>query len=133
MTAERLLAEGDVEEREELLDGRVQVALGGAAGETVVACTLVWRLGRTGDVPLEEGFLTLEGADGGSEVNASLDDGSVAEQPETGAATVRATFVVDAASGGRVREGARLRGEFEVGSERWTAALVIELEGEPAG
>ena len=121
---QHLTAEGDVEEREELLDGRVQVALGGATGDLDVSCTLVWLLGRDGDVPLEEGYLTLVSEDG--ELEAALESGTVAEQPETGAAVVRAAFVVDATSGGLSTEGARLHAEIDVGAERWSGELTLE-------
>ena len=118
-------AAGEVVEREELLDGRAQVVLDGAAGSeggVAVALTLVWLLGREGEVPLAEGYATVSADDGG-ELNASLEAGTAAVSAETGAAVVRATFVVDGVEGGLAERGARIACELEVGAEEWRGAL----------
>ena len=102
MTSAIWRVSGEVIEREELLDGRCQVVLDGVADSTddpdaggvAFAVSLVWLLGREGEVPLTEGFVTVA-ADAG-ELNASLDAGGVETSDETGAAAVRARFVVDA-------------------------------------
>ena len=123
-------------EREELLDGRCQVVLDGEAvadgddtetGGVVFALSLVWLLGREGEVPLAEGFVTV--ATDAGELNASLDAGSVGTNEETGAATVRASFVVDAVEGEPAASGEQVTCDIEVGTESWSG----ELRLEPAG
>ena len=116
---------GEVSEREELLDGRSQVVLDGAAEEAPgveVSCTLVWLLGREGEIPLSEGYVTVVDADRG-ELNASLDSGSVIAGDETGAAQVRASFAVDAVEGALAAEGDRVTCDLEVGVEGWAGEL----------
>ena len=127
---------GEVIEREELLDGRCQVVLHGEsdAGDGVAfAVSLVWLLGREGEIPLAEGYVTV--ADDAGELNASLDGGAVEASDETGAAAVRARFVVDAAEGdlsgfpqlrGDPAGGARVTCEIEVGTEAWSGELRLE-------
>lgn len=142
MTTVLWQAGGEVIEREELLDGRCQVVLDGeaagdgGAGGVVFALTLVWLLGREGEVPLAEGFVTVSGDAG--ELNASLDTGSVEATDETGASAVRARFVVDAAEGdltsfpqlrGAAASGARVTCEIEVGAESWSGVLRLEVAG----
>ena len=144
MTAAVWRVRGEVIEREELLDGRCQVVLDGEAdpddeagtGSVAFAVSLVWLLGREGDVPLAEGYVTI--ADDSAELNASLDAGSVETSDETGAAAVRARFVVDAAEGeldgfpqlrSDPSSGARVACEIEVGTESWSGELRLE---EPA-
>ena len=114
--------DGEVSEREELLDGRSQVVLEGDTEGLVVTLTLVWLIGREGEVPLTEGFLTLVDPDGG-EVNASLEAGGVSQSAETGAASVRATFVVDAVDGALAVPGDRAGCELEIGAESWSGEL----------
>ena len=116
---------GEVSEREELLDGRFQVALDGEAGDAPgidVSWTLVWLLGREGEVELSEGYVTLVDAERG-ELNASLAAGSVIAGDETGAAQVRASFVVDALDGTLAAEGDRVACDLEVGVEEWSGEL----------
>ena len=132
---------GEVIEREELLDGRCQVVLDGEAdasdeadaGGVAFAVSLVWLLGREGEVPLAEGYVTI--ADAAAELNASLDAGNVETSDETGAAAVRARFVVDAAEGdldgfpqlrGDPASGARVTCDIEVGTESWSGELRLE-------
>ena len=132
---------GEVIEREELLDGRCQVVLDGEAdsadeadaGGVAFAVSLVWLLGREGEVPLAEGYVTV--ADDAAELNASLDTGNVETSDETGAAAVRARFVVDAAEGdlggfpqlrGDPASGARVTCDIEVGTESWSGELRLE-------
>ncbi len=132
---------GEVIEREELLDGRCQVVLDGEAdsedrpdaGGVVFAVSLVWLLGREGEVPLAEGYVTV--ADATAELNASLDAGNVETSDETGAAAVRARFAVDAAEGdlegfpqlrGDPASGARVTCDIEVGTESWSGELRLE-------
>ena len=116
---------GEVSEREELLDGRFQVVLDGGAEDTPhieVSWTLVWLLGREGEVELSEGYVTVADAEQG-ELNASLDAGSALVSGETGAAQVRASFVVDAVDGALAAVGDRVSCELEVGVEDWTGEL----------
>ena len=132
---------GEVIEREELLDGRCQVVLDGEAdsvdeadaGGVAFAVSLVWLLGREGEVPLAEGYVTV--ADDAAELNASLDAGNVETSDETGAAAVRARFVVDAAEGdldgfpqllGDPASVARVTCDIEVGTESWSGELRLE-------
>ena len=95
--------------------------------------SLVWLLGREGAVPLTEGFVTV--ADDAGELNASLDAGNVEASDETGAAAVRARFVVDAAEGDLTgfpqlradpASGARLTCDIEVGTESWSGEIRLE-------
>ncbi|MDA1062492.1 MAG: hypothetical protein O2895_06260 [Chloroflexi bacterium] len=140
---------GEVVEREELLDGRSQVVLEGealseggadgaaaAGGEAAVTLTLVWLLGRDGEVPLTEAYITLVGSDHNAgvagELNASLEAGTAEVSAETGAAVVRATFVVDAVEGGLAEPGARLACDLEVGAEEWGGELRLD-DGERNG
>lgn len=118
-------ADGEVLEREELLDGRFQVVLDGQAETAAVAVTLVWLLGREGGVPLAEGYVTVTPDEGG-ELNASLDAGEVEVSAETGAAVVRATFLVDAVEGELARAGDRVTCDLEVGAESWSGELRLE-------
>ena len=139
MTSTAWRASGEVIEREELLDGRCQVVLDGEAvaggegedpGGVVFALSLVWLLGREGEVPLAEGYVTVT-ADTG-ELNASLDAGSVGTSEETGAATVRASFIVDAVEGEPAASGERVSCDIEVGTESWSGELRLERAGEDA-
>ena len=141
MTSAIWRVSGEVIEREELLDGRCQVVLDGVADSTddpdaggvAFAVSLVWLLGREGEVPLTEGFVTVA-ADAG-ELNASLDAGGVETSDETGAAAVRARFVVDAAEGdlagfpqlrGDPTSGAQVTCDIEVGTESWSGELRLD-------
>ena len=128
-------AEGEVSEREELLDGRLQLVLDGETADGLaVSFSLVWLLGREGATPLAEGFATLAGAS--SELNASLASGEVEAAAETGEASVRARFAVDAAEGGAsalAAPGAILACGLEVGAESWRGELRIEAAPERAG
>ncbi len=121
-------AAGEVSEREELLDGRSQVVLDGDADGLAVTLTLVWLIGREGEVPLTEGYLTLVDPDGG-EANASLEAGGVSQSAETGAASVRATFVVDAVDGALAVPGDRASCELEIGAESWSGELRLGGRG----
>ncbi len=129
-------AEGEVSEREELLDGRLQLVLDGETADGLaVSFSLVWLLGREGATPLAEGFATLAGA-GGGELNASLASGEVEAAVETGEASVRARFAVDAAEGGAralAAPGAILACGLDVGAESWRGELRIEAAPERAG
>ena len=87
-------------------------------------------------MPLSEGYVTI--ADDYADLNASLDAVSVEPSDETGAAAVRARFVVDAAEGdldafpqlrGDPSSRARVACEIEVGTESWSGELRLE---EPA-
>ena len=123
--AERVRVEGEVSEREELLDGRFQAVLDGESADPPgieVSWTLVWLLGREGEVPLSEGYVTVVDADRG-ELNGSLEAGSVIAGDETGAAQVRASFVVDAVDGALAAEGDRVSCDLEVGVEAWAGEL----------
>lgn len=122
---DRLRVGGEVSEREELLDGRFQVVLDGeaeGAAGVEVSCTLVWLLGREGEVPLSEGYVTVVDAERG-ELNASLEAGTVLAGDETGAAQVRASFAVDAVDGALAAEGDPVACDLEVGVEEWSGEL----------
>lgn len=115
-------ASGEVSEREELLDGRLQVALDGETADGLaVSLTLVWPIGREGGAPLAEGYLTVAG--GAGELNASLESGEAGAGDDTGAAAVRARFAVDAAEGALAPLGAPVECELEVGTDSWSGDL----------
>lgn len=125
MTEQRLQARGEVSDRQELLDGRYQVALDGEAEDIVISGTLTWSLGREGDVPIEEADLTLE--DDEVELNASLaggtiEDGRMRLNPDTGAASVTVSLTVDAAE---EWDGApeRVELDIEIGVDEWFGEL----------
>ena len=128
--------EGEVSERTELLNGTLQlsiegeVAADGAAADSAasweLSASFAWRLARDGDVPLSEGDLTLEGHDG--ELFATLGAGVATVDPDSGAATVRATFIIDGVEGERLidlglRPDGAVTAELTVGAERWSGEL----------
>ncbi len=133
--------EGEVSERTELLNGTLQlsiegeVAADGAVTDSAVAdsaaswelsASFAWRLARDGDVPLSEGDLSLEGHDG--ELFATLDAGVATVDPDSGAATVRATFIIDGVEGERLatlglRPDGAVSAELTVEAERWRGEL----------
>ncbi len=116
---------GEVSEREDLLDGRVRVELDGSAEDWSVAASLGWRRGREGEVALEEGELTLTA--GTAELYASLagDGGAVEPDPETGAADVRANFVVEGTAGDWPAPVDRLVCTLAIGTEEWSGELSL--------
>ncbi len=142
--------EGEVSERAELLNGALQlsiegvVAAGSAATDRVgtdeaapweLSASLSWRLGRDGDVPLSEGDLTLEGRDG--EFFETLTEGVAAVDPDSGAATVRATFMIDGVEGDRLldlglRADSAVAAEFAIDAERWSGELRLPARVEGA-
>ncbi len=117
--------QGEVSEREDLLDGRVRVDLDGRtdgeAGGWTVVLSVGWRRGREGEVALDEGELTL--VDGNHELFASLDTGTAEPDEETGAARIRATFAVDDSAGDWPEAVERIACTFEAGSEEWSGEL----------
>ena len=77
-------------------------------------------------MPLSEGDLTLEGHDG--ELFATLGAGVATVDPDSGAATVRATFIIDGVEGERLidlglRPDGAVTAELTVGAERWSGEL----------
>lgn len=127
MAAQRWRVAGEVSEREDLLDGRVRLSLEGEAGSLALSAAFGWRRGRAGVSALEPGdcFLSLEDA-AGDELHAAAESGSVSIDPDTAAATVRARFVVEEASGGLAEPGQRLEMECAVGAEAWSGELRLE-------
>ncbi len=145
-TGELLRGDGEVSERTELLNGTLQLSIEGvvAAGSAVagsaatdgvatenaapweLSASFAWRLGRDGDVPLSEGDLTLESSDG--ELFATLGEGVATVDPDTGAASLRATFIVDGVQGERLadlglRPNSAVTAELTVDAERWSGEL----------
>lgn len=119
-------ASGGVSEREELLDGRLQVALDGETADGLaVSLTLVWLIGREGGAPLDEGYLTV--ADGAGELNASLESGETGSGDDSGATAVRARFAVDDAEGALAPLGSPVECELEVGAESWSGELRLGI------
>jgi hypothetical protein len=119
-------ASGEVTERAELLNGSLQVALDGeveSREEQPWRCSssMSWQIGRAGEVPLSEGDLTLEAGSG--ELFAVLDHGTASVDPDTGAATVRAVFLVDGAQGGALAPGDRVECLLHIEAETWTGEL----------
>jgi hypothetical protein len=132
MAAREIIASGEVSERQELLDGRCVVELDGGAGELAITCSLSWRLGRDGDVPVEEGALTIEGERG--EVSAVLagappERGVVRTNADTGTTFVRAGFEVEAAEGGVAAPGDAIECELEIGVDEWRGRVVVVRSG----
>ena len=116
-------AQGEVTEREDLLDGRVRVELAGEAAGWLVEAAFGWRRGRAGETQLDAAdcFLTL--IDGDRELHASVEAGTVAIDPETGAAGVDVRFAVEEVEGGFAVRGRRLTGAFTVGIEAWSGEI----------
>jgi hypothetical protein len=112
--------QGEVSEREDLLDGRVRLDLDGDAAGWVVALSLGWRRGREG-VALDEGELTLE--DGSRELYASLDSGTVETDEETGAANVVVTLTVDDSTDDWLASPERISCSLAIGGEQWSGEL----------
>ncbi len=92
------MAQGEVTEREDLLDGRVRLELAGSGGDATIEAGFAWRRGRA-SVALEVADSYLTVIEGDSELHATALSGTVAEEPETGAARIRAQFIVDDAVG----------------------------------
>jgi hypothetical protein len=124
--------QGEISEREDLLDGRVRIDLDGRAGGEsgddgdggggwVVAASFGWRRGREGAVELDEGELTL--IDGDQELFASLDMGTAEPDDETGAARISASFVIDHSAGDWPQPVARIACTVDAGSEQWSGEL----------
>ncbi|MEE8336718.1 MAG: hypothetical protein V3R95_01520 [Dehalococcoidia bacterium] len=113
--------QGEVSEREDLLDGRVRVDLDGDAEGWTVTASFGWRRGREGEVVLEEGELTL--ASDGGELYASIDGGAVEADGEIGAAHVRADFVVEGTDGDWPAPVARIVCTLVIGTEQWSGEL----------
>ncbi len=137
---ELLRGEGEISERTELLNGTLQLSIEGvvAAGSAVaggaapweLSASFAWRLGRDGDVPLSEGDLTLESSDG--ELFATLGEGVATVDPDSGAASLRATFIVDGVQGKRLadlglRPNSAVTAELTVDAERWSGELRLPL------
>jgi hypothetical protein len=124
---------GEVSERTELLNGALQVALdrqanGGADGEARTwrcSSSFTWKIGRSDEVPLLEGDLAIEDAseDGEFEVFAVLEQGTAVVDPDTGAAAVRATLIVDGARGDLVCAGDTIACELRIDSETWEGEI----------
>ncbi len=94
MTDQTWAATGEVTEREDLLDGRVRIELAGTAGNAVIEAGFAWRRGRH-SIALEAADSYLTVVDGDSELHAMALGGTVTEEPETGAASIRAQFIIE--------------------------------------
>jgi hypothetical protein len=128
-------ASGEVSERGELLDGSLQLALEGSCEladvEWIVSMTLAWPLAEAGEVPLAEGDLSLDAPERG--LFAVLDEGVVVSDPDTGAAQVTASFLVDATDGETAPAGeaavAGVECSIEVDVEAWRGELTLVEAG----
>jgi hypothetical protein len=120
-------AAGEVSERAELLNGFLQLSLDGEAvrGDGRWQCTssLAWQLGRSGEVALKEGDLSLE--DGDRELFAVLEQGTARPDLDTGSAVVEAVFTVDGARGDWAAPGDRVACELHIEVETWRGELRI--------
>ncbi len=122
---------GDVVERQELLDGTVQLVLEGESGHLQLSATFSWRIGGDGEAELREGELTLEDGsvpDAVSELYALLDSGTLTVDAESGDLRIECLYVVDGAVGdwgplGAGREHGRLPGSFAVAAAEWSGRL----------
>jgi hypothetical protein len=125
-------ASGEVTEREDLLDGRVRVALQGTAGPWQLDAVIGWRRGRTDaiEVEPEDTYLTLFG-DGG-EFNAAAVGGTVTVDPDTAAADVEAALTLERGAGSAERPARDRTGAIEValnvGLEAWSGTVRLDLE-----
>lgn len=132
---------GEVVDREEKLDADCFVALDGwaqpAPGQRLpCAITLSWSLGREGATALTDGDLVLMlGGDGGAELSATLERGSVMTDPDSGVVHVELGFTVDEGAAGRVEQGALVRGVLELAAMRWSGELRVReiAPGPPDG
>jgi hypothetical protein len=124
--------QGEISEREDLLDGRVRIDLDGRAGGErggggddgggwVVAASFGWQRGRAGSVELDEGELAL--LDGDHELFASLVTGTAESDEETGAARISARFLIDDSAGDWPQPVARIACTLDAGSEQWSGEL----------
>lgn len=122
-------AAGEVSERSEKLDGDLALTLDGAvdppegapASQAGWWCTIAlsWTLGREGMVTLNEGDLSLQEVSAAGEISAILESGGVATDPDTGQATVQASFMVE----GGPLAGRLLGATIEIGVEEWHGTL----------
>lgn len=94
MTDQVWAATGEVTDREDLLDGRVRIELAGTAGEAIIEAGFAWRRGRN-SIALDAADSYLTVVDGDSELHATALGGTVSEEPETGAASIRAQFIIE--------------------------------------
>ena len=124
---------GEVSERQELLDGTVQLSLEVEASGLFLAATFAWQLARD-DVELLEGDLTLEDrtvSDGTHELYALLHAGTCAIDPDTGEARIEGTYLVDGLVGDWLmlgaagREGGRLPCRFAIGVSEWQGEINV--------
>jgi hypothetical protein len=93
-----LLVEGDVVERQELLNGTVVLTFEGASmdGAWRFSATASWNAGITASAP--EGDLTLARADG-AEVLATVTEVTPHQSEEEGSLELELTYVVDDVAG----------------------------------
>lgn len=131
MTAESEISfplAGEVSDRQERLNGDLLLELDGFvdAGdeEWAVTLNLAWVIGREGEIALSEGDLSVLGEDG-DEVNARLQRGAAALDPDTGAAHVQAAFVIDVADSPWASEGDVLTCVVDVNGDEWMGELRI--------
>ncbi len=124
---------GEVSERQELLNGTVQLSLEGEASGLFLAATFAWQLARD-DVELLEGDLTLEDrtvSDGTHELYALLHAGTCVIDPDTGEARIEGTYLVDGLVGDWLmlgaagREGGRLPCRFVIGASEWQGEINV--------
>jgi hypothetical protein len=125
-------ATGEVSERAELLNGFLQLSLDGEAvqgdGRWLCASSLAWQLGRTGEVALKEGDLSLE--DGDHELFAVLEHGTAEADLDTGSAVVRAVFTVDGARGDWAAPGDRVGCDLRIEIESWRGEIRVRPAAE---
>lgn len=125
MTEQTWVGEGEVTDREDLLDGRVRVELAGTAGSALIEAGFAWRRGRD-SIALEAADSYLTVLDGDSELHAMALGGTVTEEPETGAARIRAQFIIEDSVG----LGATLMpiaAIVLVGPEEWSGELQLGM------
>ena len=120
-----LEASGEVSDREELLDGRMQVVLDGEAAGRPLSCALTWTLGRAGEVAVEEADLTFETDEGelNALLSADLGGGVVRVDPDTGQAVAELTLIVEAAAGDHQATARSVRCSFEIGVDGWSGVV----------
>lgn len=126
MATSELSASGEVTEREDLLDGRVRVALEGAAGPWQFDAVIGWRRGRTEAIEVEpqDSYLTLSNDE--DELNASVVRGAVSVDPDTGLAQIEATLALESNDDEATRGAIEIA--LSVDLDGWSGAVRLDLE-----
>jgi hypothetical protein len=126
---EDVVVEGDVVDRQELLNGQTTVTLDGHSsdGAWSASALISWNLGLERRDP--EGDLTLSNRDGG-EIYTSLTgvDELAAEATPDAEERLRLTFDVDGGAGPLDGAQGRVEGQIEIARDRFTMTLTLTID-----